>query len=694
MRKPLLVAAVALTAALAAGGLYALSGGEDPPTAAAPGELPAPLERHSVSHLGSAQAGTAPASSSALVLEVLGPSGSPLALPVRTWRLLPRGAGPRFRAAAHGETDGQGALRLALAPGRYLVVVDGSSGGLQTERREVSVPLGGPARLEVTLARELALQAQVVNAATGAPVPLATVKVAPQSPDELPEEELPGAQSDAQGNVRVGTLGAGDVRVDVEADGHAPLRGHPALLPHAGRLRLALRPAITVDGFVLDEAGAPAPGAQVTFFTSGEPARSVVTGEGGGFAAEVAQGTYRVVARRGTLSAELPEPLSVLDGQSVRGLTLRLGRAPEVRGKVVDARSGEPVAGAELFAELPGYAGALVSSTSAGDGSFALAPLAVGTVMVHARAPGYAERVEPVTLSPGERAEQAVALHALGGLTGKVHDAEGAPLMGVTVRVGRLGSVAEDPPPEQLTGEEGRFTFSGLTPGEVRVTFTRGGQELELEKTIRSGELTEVDALFERSARLQGAVLGDTPGSRLRVSAVSVASGNRFMGLRFAQVVGGRYELELQPGDYQVFAQDSAVMTALGEGEEVTLAAGEIRTLDLTYENERPVESAAYVEAGTLGAAYETQAGVTRVTWLQSEGPAARGGLRVGDLLLAVDGEAVRDGVDAYARTSGAPGSKTRLSVRREGADLTLELNRQSRGGWAMRLPHHADAGR
>lgn len=67
-----------------------------------------------------------------------------------------------------------------------------------------------------------------------------------------------------------------------------------------------------------------------------------------------------------------------------------------------------------------------------------------------------------------------------------------------------------------------------------------------------------------------------------------------------------------------------------------------------------------------------------RVVEIPPGGPAARGGLRVGDLVLAIDGHPVADlpGAKLHALLSGEVGSTVQIRVERAGTLLELALQR------------------
>jgi regulator of sigma E protease len=56
------------------------------------------------------------------------------------------------------------------------------------------------------------------------------------------------------------------------------------------------------------------------------------------------------------------------------------------------------------------------------------------------------------------------------------------------------------------------------------------------------------------------------------------------------------------------------------------------------------------------------------------DGAAARAGLKAGDIILAIDGESVRDFRDVPARIAGRPGETTAITYRRSGSEGTVRL--------------------
>lgn len=63
------------------------------------------------------------------------------------------------------------------------------------------------------------------------------------------------------------------------------------------------------------------------------------------------------------------------------------------------------------------------------------------------------------------------------------------------------------------------------------------------------------------------------------------------------------------------------------------------------------------------------------VTWIEPEGPAEKAGLRPGDVIRKVDGNAVRDNLDMIGKISTrSPGDRVRLNIFRQGSDLQITV--------------------
>lgn len=178
----------------------------------------------------------------------------------------------------------------------------------------------------------------------------------------------------------------------------------------------------------------------------------------------------------------------LLCGQSVEGASLT--------GKVVRKEGGQPIRGASLWA-APGIVNARTppSAITGPDGSFEISDPPAGPFALFACAGGHL----PWTLILGSAAAQtgplAVALEPAAEIRGRVLDAKGRPVSGVSV----LGERPDEDPafPSGITlhpcaarertdtDAEGRFTFAHLEPGRytlrVQTADRTGGEIREVE---------------------------------------------------------------------------------------------------------------------------------------------------------------------------------------------------------------------
>jgi hypothetical protein len=124
---------------------------------------------------------------------------------------------------------------------------------------------------------------------------------------------------------------------------------------------------------------------------------------------------------------------------------------------VLDAGTGEPLSGAEIFAAPPPGDGPSPAVAATGrDGRFALAGDPARTVLVRLR--GYLPEVARLRRSGPAR----IRLCRPGAVRGRLLDEEGAPLAGVTIR-GRCAAALDAA--EAATGPDGTFRLDGLRPG-------------------------------------------------------------------------------------------------------------------------------------------------------------------------------------------------------------------------------------
>lgn len=175
-----------------------------------------------------------------------------------------------------------------------------------------------------------------------------------------------------------------------------------------------------------------------------------------------------------------------------------------VSGRVLDARTGEPIAGAPLRlssweAGVPFERG--LTARSGADGAYSFEDSPSGDVLVTVVADRYtsSSTTTSLTLQPGEEKVQDLRLEKGLTISGRVLDGQtGRPIAGATFD-GREGA----------TGADGVFTLSGFETGERRLTawakgYLPGAMDVML-STRR--ELDSVDFRLRRGATLSGTVV-------------------------------------------------------------------------------------------------------------------------------------------------------------------------------------------
>jgi membrane-associated protease RseP (regulator of RpoE activity) len=137
----------------------------------------------------------------------------------------------------------------------------------------------------------------------------------------------------------------------------------------------------------------------------------------------------------------------------------------------------------------------------------------------------------------------------------------------------------------------------------------------------------------------------------------------------------GTYVLEVPAGEYRVgaFARGTFVQRF---DQSIHVSVGQDTRVDLELKADAgegwgPMAS---VARGEVGGSFENESGSVKVSWVIADSPLSSAGLRVGDLVTAIDGRPVTDALDAFARTRGAPGASVDITYRRDGSEHTVSV--------------------
>lgn len=146
-----------------------------------------------------------------------------------------------------------------------------------------------------------------------------------------------------------------------------------------------------------------------------------------------------------------------------------------VFGTVTDAVTGLPLAGVTVR-----VLDSTLTALTASDGTYRIAPLAVGVILLEAQRTGYDTVRAFATVSEQAQLQFSPALYATAttppgknasGITGVVlHATTNAPLAGVTVTFTYRGNLVT-----LHTADDGRFTVAGLIATDVALRFTQEG---------------------------------------------------------------------------------------------------------------------------------------------------------------------------------------------------------------------------
>ncbi len=547
-----------------------------------------------------------------------------------------KGSAGEWLALPPASTGPDGRAELTLQPGTYFIGAAASS--TQAELSTVT-------DVELELKAGEPLTGRVLEAGTDRPVPSALVVAAPGV--DAPEAEKHSTQTDGLGRFAFAALPRGELALEVSAPGFAAAKTE-ASAPGAADVRI--EKSCRVDGVVVDGAGASVSGTRET-----DPA--TLAGEGGRFWLDLDCGGATLIARDATGRIGVAKTAF---GQKT--VTLRLDSGAWLKG-TVHTREGAAVAGADVAAML-GDDDVRARAVSDDQGAFSLGPLLDGQYTVRARK---GRGTSGALFGVDARASIDVVVEPGASLEGDVSGGDDP----ITVEVTWSSLRNERAARARTLG--GRFRFDDLPAGAATVTATGAGRSTERRVFMASGTTQSVHLELEPLGRIVGRVSGPNgPGAKVvawrhlreqELSRVAHAAAD------------GTYAVEVPAGDYRVGASNRG-SHVLRFDLSVPVVAGQDSRLDLELaadagEGWGPMAS---VARGEVGASYENVNGSVQVSWVVADSPMSAAGLKVGDVITAIDGKPVSNALDVFARTRGEPGAKVAISWRRDGVERTSVL--------------------
>lgn len=296
---------------------------------------------------------------------------------------------------------------------------------------------------------------------------------------------------------------------------------------------------------VMESSGEGLPGALVILdlrSTEPIPDHRIVTGSQGEFRFEgLPQGIYRIRAVHERLVSWQPSrEVRITADRLPPKVELELGPGIEARGRVIDSRTREPLAGARVVLHQPQirellnvYASGHRVTRSLADGTFTIPGLLPEEHEVEVSAPGHVLHQARFTPTGSSRPILEISLDPLGTISGLVTEADGEPASGARIVIDPR---SVDPEAWSLfsrtethTDSEGRFLLGGVPPGhlfQVLILHERHAparrSSLRLE---RAGEALHHEIRLERGCVIEGRVLDEQgqpiAGALLRTGSVS-----------------------------------------------------------------------------------------------------------------------------------------------------------------------------
>ncbi len=210
-------------------------------------------------------------------------------------------------------------------------------------------------------------------------------------------------------------------------------------------------------------------------------------------------------------------------------------QSPSIRGKIIDATSGQPVKFASVEVDQGGSA--LRETHAAGDGTYVFSGLPAGGYTVTAGEPGYADNTRAVTVVADQTTQNqdvTLAKFEFQGISGRVlSDPGGLPILEAYVSIREWVDDDEwwwySPLDYDYADGDGAYRFQGVPAGTYRLVASAGGHYYDSRVvTVGAGQMLEnCDLhLVPHSAQgLHGTVVDDLTSAPIAGASIGIHTG-------------------------------------------------------------------------------------------------------------------------------------------------------------------------
>jgi len=477
---------------------------------------------------------------------------------------------------------------------------------------------------------------------------------------------------------------------------YVPERTHPELRVTLARGRavrgvtLLLYRAVDHHGLVVDARGAPVAGARVRWLGSPAseqpldgPAVEWTTDRHGSFTFQAAADAVLEASHGGARG------WARLDARAARArqLTIPLGGPPRdatITGHVRDT-SGAPIALARVRASSSFGSVAAVFATTGPGGEFTLTGVDRASYDLSAEAEDHVRSVRGNVL--GGSRDVALTLDAGLPLSGQVVDAGGAPVAVFTLVVRRRAGAARPVlATRSLVDPEGRFAVR-VPRGDYDLLVSTPGRARPTQAEAPAGA-TDARIVVGSGATLRGEVIASddhAPIGNASIACETTDAGPRDPPAEPAAVTrpDGSFELTgISPGPLALRIRAQGFHARIAA--EMTASDGAaLGPLTIALTRVGPDEASGTEMVG-LGLRLSPDGEALRVDSVLPGSGAFDAGIGFGDLVVAIDGAPVAPlGVEGtIARTRGAAGTTVTLTLRRDGQDVALVIERRQLRGY------------